>query len=144
MEQNKILEIILAKMDDMKAHQEEMLARMDADKAETKREREADKEEMMARMEAKLDSNHERMMAKMDAWLGKTEACQEVTIHLIYSLPSSAVLCSLSSLGQYTNCRISGRRVTMPVPLGRKERPTKLSMTELFPELCNVCISYIK
>jgi hypothetical protein len=25
----------------------------------------------------------------------------------------------------------------MPVPLGKKDRPTKLSMTELFPELCN-------
>jgi hypothetical protein len=36
-------------------------------------------QEMMARMEAKLDSNHERIMAKMDAWLGKTEACREVT-----------------------------------------------------------------
>jgi hypothetical protein len=71
MEQNKILEIILVKMDDMKASQEEMLARMDADKAEAKREREADKaeskaerkadkEEMMARMDAKMDYNQEK------------------------------------------------------------------------------------
>jgi hypothetical protein len=69
---------------------------MDADKAESKAERKADREmmagmearmmaenkanrEMMARMEAKMDSNHESMMAKMEAWLGKTEACREVT-----------------------------------------------------------------
>jgi hypothetical protein len=45
MEQNKILEIILAKMDDMKANNAEMMARMDANKAEAKREREADKAE---------------------------------------------------------------------------------------------------
>jgi hypothetical protein len=32
----------------------------------------------------------------------------------------------------------------MPVPLGKKERPTKLSMTELFPELCNEHPSYIQ
>jgi len=34
------------------------------------------------------------------------------------------------------SCKISGRRVTMPVPLGRKLLPTRLSRTELFPELC--------
>jgi hypothetical protein len=85
MEQNKILEILLARMDadkaeakrERKADKEEMMARMDTDKAESKTERKADKE-IMARMEAKLDSNHERMLAKLDAWLGKTEACLEM------------------------------------------------------------------
>jgi hypothetical protein len=70
MEQNKILEIVLA--------------RMDVDKAEAKRERKADKEEIMARMDAnkkviqrKMDANRqdrkahrEEMGAEMDAWLG--------------------------------------------------------------------------
>jgi hypothetical protein len=63
MEQNKTDQIL-----------EVLLARMDADKAES-----------MAKMERLLVNNretkayHERMMAKMDAWLGKTEACQEAT-----------------------------------------------------------------
>lgn len=52
------------------------------------------------------------------------------------SIPSSAERCSLLSLGLYTSCRIRGRRVTMPGPRGRKERPTRLSITELLPELC--------
>jgi hypothetical protein len=53
MEQYKILEIILAKMDDMKANQERInvsLAKMNADQTEAKREREADKEGRMAEM----------------------------------------------------------------------------------------------
>ena len=35
-----------------------------------------------------------------------------------------------------TNWSISGRRVTMPVPRGRKSRPTRFSRTELLPVLC--------
>lgn len=35
----------------------------------------------------------------------------------------------------FTSCSTSGRRVTMPVPRGRKSRPTTASRTELFPEL---------
>lgn len=50
-------------------------------------------------------------------------------------VPSRALLCSLSSLGQYTSCKINGLLVTIPVPLGKNDRPTRLSMTELFPEL---------
>lgn len=34
------------------------------------------------------------------------------------------------------SCRTSGRRVTIPVPRGRKSRPTTFSSTLLFPELC--------
>jgi hypothetical protein len=78
MEQDKtdrILEVLLARMEADKA---ESMARREADKAESKAERKADKE-MMARMEAKMESSHERMMAKMDAWLGKTGACREST-----------------------------------------------------------------
>ena len=52
------------------------------------------------------------------------------------SLPSSAVRWTLSSFGQWINCRTKGLRVTIPVPRGRIDRPTKDSMTELFPELC--------
>lgn len=50
-------------------------------------------------------------------------------------LPSIAFRCSLSSLGQYTSCNIRGLLVTIPVPLGKKDFPTILSITELFPEL---------
>jgi hypothetical protein len=91
MEQNKILEILLARMDadkaeakrERKADKEEMMARMNADKAEAKRERKADKAEMKASQEgmmAEIKANREmmaRMMAKMDAWLGRTEAFLE-------------------------------------------------------------------
>ena len=35
-----------------------------------------------------------------------------------------------------TSCSTSGRRVTMPVPRGRKSLPTTASSTELLPELC--------
>lgn len=35
------------------------------------------------------------------------------------------------------SCKIKGRLVTMPAPLGRKSQPTRFSSTELLPELCN-------
>lgn len=34
------------------------------------------------------------------------------------------------------SCNTRGRRVTIPDPRGRRSRPTRLSSTELFPELC--------
>ena len=34
------------------------------------------------------------------------------------------------------SCRMSGRRVTIPCPLGRKSLPTMLSRTELLPTDC--------
>jgi hypothetical protein len=36
----------------------------------------------------------------------------------------------------FTSCNTSGRRVTIPVPRGRKSRPTTASSTDDFPELC--------
>lgn len=53
-----------------------------------------------------------------------------------YILPFSAERFVRSSKGLCISCKTSGRRVTMPVPRGKKERPTKLSSTELLPELC--------
>ena len=47
------------------------------------------------------------------------------------------VLLSLSCFGVYINWRINGLRVTIPVPRGKKSRPTRFSSTELFPELFN-------
>lgn len=40
---------------------------------------------------------------------------------------------AVSSSGMLMSCRISGRRVTMPLPRGRKSRPTMFSRTEDFP-----------
>jgi hypothetical protein len=66
MEQNKTDQIL-----------EVLLARMDADKAESKAERKADKaemkasqEEMMARMEAKMDNNKEEMKYAINSLSG--------------------------------------------------------------------------
>jgi hypothetical protein len=88
MDQNKTDQILelLAKMN---ANQAEAKRERDADKAEAKRERDADKAEAKREREAdkaERKAHHEEMMtslkrmnAKMDAWLGKTEACREVT-----------------------------------------------------------------
>ena len=35
---------------------------------------------------------------------------------------------------RWTSCRMSGRRVTIPVPRGRKSRPTTASRTEDLPD----------
>ena len=51
------------------------------------------------------------------------------------SIPFSAERCSVPSFSMYTNCNTSGLLVTMPVPRGKNDFPTKLSNTELFPEL---------
>ena len=34
------------------------------------------------------------------------------------------------------SCKISGLRVTIPVPLGKMDLPTSASITDDFPELC--------
>jgi hypothetical protein len=69
------------------AGQARMEAKMDADKAEAKREREANKAESMANhlmIEAEMKAtqheikaHHKEMIAKMDAWRGVTPACLE-------------------------------------------------------------------
>ena len=48
---------------------------------------------------------------------------------------ASPVLTSGSAM--LYSCSTSGRRVTMPVPLGRKSRPTMLSRTLLLPDDCD-------
>ena len=52
--------------------------------------------------------------------------------------PFSRVLISVSSFVTCISCRMRGLLVTMPVPRGRKSRPTRLSSTELFPALCKL------
>lgn len=42
-----------------------------------------------------------------------------------------------SSVGTLISWRMSGRRVTMPLPRGRKSRPTMFSRTDDFPEDCD-------
>jgi hypothetical protein len=44
---------------------------------------------------------------------------------------------SSSSVGTFMSWRIRGLRVTMPLPLGRKSRPTMFSRTDDFPEDCD-------
>ena len=74
-------------------------------------------------------------------WLVVIFCCTSTLVNIkemefLYSLPSCWTRSSLSSFLTCRSCRIVGRLVTMPVPLGRKSRPTKLSITELLPELC--------
>jgi len=54
-----------------------------------------------------------------------------------YKPPFSCVLVSVSVFDAWMSCSTSGRLVTTPVPRGRKSRPTRLSSTELLPELCS-------
>lgn len=49
--------------------------------------------------------------------------------------PDSCFRFSISVLLICMSCKTRGLRVTMPEPLGRKSRPTRLSNTELLPEL---------
>jgi hypothetical protein len=78
------MEQIMEFMKANKAHQEELMAKMDADNYKSK----AHQEEMMAEMKViqhKMDANrrerkahHEEMRAEMDAWLAEvTPACLE-------------------------------------------------------------------
>jgi len=44
---------------------------------------------------------------------------------------------SVRSLGMLMSCRIKGLRVTIPLPLGRKSRPTMFSKTDDLPDDCD-------
>lgn len=72
-------------------------------------------------------------------FLSKALSCHECTQSeqtVTETLPFSSLVFRRSSGSMCTSCRISGRRVTTPVPRGRMSLPTRLSKTELFPLLC--------
>lgn len=71
-------------------------------------------------------------------WLNSAHSCCPATLAGVCGIwiSSSPGLSSLS-LGTLMSCRIRGRRVTMPLPLGKKSLPTMFSRTEDFPEDCD-------
>eukprot|EP00955_Chlamydomonas_euryale_P054596 355892-Chlamydomonas_euryale.AAC.4 len=58
--------------------------------------------------------------------------------HLLFGLCANSPYSSALGSSSFTSCNTSGRRVTMPVPRGRKSRPTTASSTEDFPEDCEM------
>ena len=50
--------------------------------------------------------------------------------------PPSAAASAAAAAGCWTSWSTSGRRVTIPIPRGRKLRPTMFSRTELLPDDC--------
>jgi hypothetical protein len=59
-------------------------------------------------------------------------------IHFLPGLCPNSPYSAAPWSSSFTSCSTRGRRVTMPVPRGRKSRPTTASSTELLPELCHV------
>lgn len=70
---------------------------------------------------------------RAQVWTG--EKIQTLPHHHTWYLPPSSFF--LASPGStWTSWRMRGRRVTIPVPRGRRSLPTRLSSTELLPLLC--------